>query len=174
MAAAVPEVGASTRGTYLTVGSCVALALALVALIVVGFVRHDQTHASGDFIAADTPAVEAANQIVVGLTSMTAATGDADVARLLKSATGSFHAQFEKQTTTFEQVLKQSAVSSVGQVVEAGVVSSDGTHVVVLSAVTATVKNTASPSGEQRVYRMLVSMQRVGKRWLVSDLEFVP
>lgn len=178
-AAAAADVGPQDTGPTWAVRhrwtlTFVALGAVLVAVVAFGAVQFFRVRSADAQDAARSQAVQAADQIVVSLTSMTAATGPADVARLLAYATGSFHDQFSQQATTFEKVLKESRVTSVGKVVEAGVVSSNRTHAVVLTAVTATVKNAADPKGEQRVYRMLVSLERQGGHWLVSDLEFVP
>jgi Mce-associated membrane protein len=149
------------------------LGVAVGVLVAYGAVQLDDVRSARALDRARSEALQAADHIVVGVTSMSAATGDRDVKALLTSATGSFREQFSQQATTFEQVLKQSNVTSIGKVVEAGIVTADRHKAAVLTAVTATVKNSAAPTGEQRVYRMLVSLELTRGRWLVSGLEFV-
>ena len=48
-----------------------------------------------------------------------------------------------------------------------------GDHAVVGIAAKATVKNKASPKGEPRNYRLTVTVEKIGDRWLVSGLTFV-
>ena len=43
----------------------------------------------------------------------------------------------------------------------------------VLTAVTSIVKNTEAPEGQQRVYRMKMTLDHTDGRWLVSNVEFV-
>jgi Mce-associated membrane protein len=178
MATAVPEVtgppGSSATGRIGWAVVIVALTAVVAVLATFGVVEWHRVRSADALNSARAQAVQAADGIVLRLTSMTAASGDADVAALLNSATGSFRDQFSQEATSFEQVLKKSNVSSVGRVAEAGIVTSARTHAAVLVAVTATVKNSAVPAGQQRNYRMLVSVQRDGDHWLVSDLEFVP
>lgn len=42
-----------------------------------------------------------------------------------------------------------------------------------LTAVTSVVKNTEAPEGQQRVYRMKMTLDHNDSRWLVSNVEFV-
>jgi Mce-associated membrane protein len=59
-------------------------------------------------------------------------------------------------------------------VVEAALSSSDGTTAVALAAVRATVGNAAAPEGQQRQYRLRITLEKTGETWLVANLEFVP
>jgi len=43
-----------------------------------------------------------------------------------------------------------------------------------LIAAVAEVKNNAAVDGQHRVYRMRVSLERDGDRWLASNMELVP
>jgi Mce-associated membrane protein len=158
------------RGVLVLSGLGVAI-VGLVALGVVQFVRIGAANHSDSLRAG---AVQAADQMVVNLTSMSASTEHQDMTKLMDGATGSFRAEFSQQAQAFEQVLSQSKVTSTGRVVESGLVSADDNNAVALTAVTATVKNTDAPNGQQRVYRMRVTLQHQGNQWLVSNLEFVP
>lgn len=118
-------------------------------------------------------ALDAARQEIVNLTSVDKNTAQQGIQRIVDGATGDFKDQFTQQAGSYRQLLTGSDVSSTGKVAEAGIVRIDENTAVVLAAATATVKNTDAPSGEQRVYRMRVTLQNEGNRWLVSKLEFV-
>lgn len=120
-----------------------------------------------------TAAVAAARQVAVNLTTMKADTADQDLQRLLESATGEFRSEFADRQQPFVQVVKQAKVSTVGDVVGAGLDRLDGTTARVLVAVHSTVKNAAAQQGEPRDYRLAVTMQQIDDRWLASGVEFV-
>ncbi|AHI01067.1 hypothetical protein GCM10010174_13290 [Kutzneria viridogrisea] len=151
-----------------------ALCLVVAGLTSLGTVLWLQV---GDANAAEQTrlaAVQAARQVAVNLTTVSKDSAQQDVQRLMDSATGSFRDQFGEQAEVFRKVLQQADVTSQGTVREAGVSSADADSAVVLAAVSATVKNTDAPTGEQRQYRMRMHLTKDGDRWLVSDLEFVP
>lgn len=159
-----------TRRRALVAGLAV-LALVAVAAGVLGYLRERAAQ------TAETDrqvAVQAARQEVITLTSIGKATAQDDLARLLDGATGSFKQQFTQQSDAFKQVLDQSGVESKGVIQEAGVLDSKDGAATVLVAATATVKNTQTPDGAARQYRMKVSLQKQDGKWLVCDLEFVP
>ena len=124
--------------------------------------------------ASRQSALLTARQVAADITTVSKDSTQHDVDRLMDVATGSFKDQFGEQSSVFQKVVRQAEVSSQGTVREAGISEADGDSAVVLVAVSATVKNTDAPAGEQRQYRMRMHLQRQGDRWLVSDLEFVP
>lgn len=71
-------------------------------------------------------------------------------------------------------MVRQGKVDSTGTADEAGV--SELTHdtATVLVAVRSTVKNTQTPQGAPRMYRMSVKLAKEGDKWLVSGMQFVP
>jgi Mce-associated membrane protein len=62
---------------------------------------------------------------------------------------------------------------SVGDVLEAGIVTSDSDSARVLVVVDSKVTNTATTGSQVRHYRMQLDLTRRGDRWLTSDLSFV-
>ncbi|WP_276143292.1 hypothetical protein [Rhodococcus sp. T2V] len=117
--------------------------------------------------------LDVARDTAIGLTSIKAETTQADIDHVLSMATGAFRDQFAQQAATVTQMVSDSKVDSVGNVIEAGVVHEDPTSAQVLTAVTATVKNAQAPDGEQRHFRMRISLTQENDRWMISNLEFV-
>ncbi|MFJ2834341.1 hypothetical protein ACIO52_03175 [Nocardia sp. NPDC087230] len=123
--------------------------------------------------ARDHEILATASEMSVNLVTMRHDSADSDLARVLDGTTGDFRAQFASMAEGFQSLLDQGAVQSSGQVVGAGIVEADNGKATVLSAVTSTVKNSEAPDGEIRVYRMKISLDNTGGRWLVSNVEFV-
>ncbi|MET8430918.1 hypothetical protein [Nocardia sp. NPDC004860] len=151
----------------------VVLVVALIALAVATVLMFLQVRSTDAHKSRDAAAVAAARQMVVDLTTLSQQAVEPDINRILAETTGSFRDQFTHQADTFRQVLSKGAVDSTGEVTEAGLSSADDDHAEVLVASTSTVKNTDAPDGQQRVYRMKVSLQHVSGAWLVSNVEFV-
>lgn len=147
------------------------VALALVALAVVQFLGVHHSGAQED-LRADAAA--AARRVAVDLTTIGTGTASADIARVINDSTGGFHDQYVQQADGFQKQVTESGVTSRGQATSAGVVSADDAHAVVLVAVNATVTNKQAPAPAQRVYRMRITLDRVGEAWLASNMEFVP
>jgi Mce-associated membrane protein len=73
----------------------------------------------------------------------------------------------------FKAILAQGKVQTAGKVVSAGVEKFGGTTAQLAVLAYESVKNTETPSGSERAYRMTVSMVQSGSKWLVSNVEFV-
>lgn len=118
--------------------------------------------------------VQIARQAAVNLTSVDYAHADADVQRIVDSATGVFGDDFRERSRAFVDVAKQTQSSSEGDVTEAGLESADGDRAEVLLAVSVrtTVAGTVQP--EPRRWRMRISLQRTGDGPKVSNVAFVP
>lgn len=151
-----------------------ALLVATVALAVVGWAVVGAHRRSEDRAAAATSAVAVARAQVLGLTTLDYRKVDAQVAAMLDRTTGDFRRQFQLMTKTFEQVVTESKVTAVGEVVAAGVSERSENTAQVLVASKATVRNSAAEKATDRTYRMRVSLQRTGGEWRVSNMEFVP
>ena len=121
-------------------------------------------------------ALQAARQEAVNLTTISYETADADLGRIIASATGTLKTQFEAQRAQFPGVLARDKSVSVGTVLAAGVASQSSSTVEALVAVDAAVSNaeTAKAGGRPLVkhYRMDMKLVLVGGRWLVSQVAF--
>lgn len=118
-------------------------------------------------------AVQAAQQSALNLTSIDNEDFAADVRRVLEGATGSFKTDFEARSKELADVLEQNQVASEGKVIDAGLVRFDDRNATALVVVDSNVKNTSVPEGRVNTYRMRLTLERQGDRWLTSMLEFV-
>ena len=113
-------------------------------------------------------------QVALNMSTIDAQNADADVQRILDSATGGFHDEFQRHSQAFVQVIKQAQSKSEGTVTEAGVESEQANAARVLLAVR--VKTSAGGTGDQQphAWRMRVDLQKVGDSVKVSNVEFMP
>lgn len=158
------------NGRTLAVG---ALAVVLVALAALAFVQTLSIRDHNDLEARRSAAVNAASDEVVALLTVRHSTATTDLKRLLAGSTADFHDQLQKQAQTFRKALTSGKVTSTGSIAGAALISMTGDTAVVGVAAKATVKNSASPTGEPRNYRLTVTVSKVGSTWLVSGLTFV-
>jgi Mce-associated membrane protein len=99
---------------------------------------------------------------------------EADVQRILDSATGTFYDDFHRRAQPFIDVAKQAQAKSVGTIREVGLESASENEGQVLVAVTVKSSNAGVPEQEPRAWRMRISVQKVGDDAKVSNVEFVP
>jgi hypothetical protein len=149
------------------------LVVALVALLAFGFHQAQDVRENARDRSSGEAALKAARSEVLALTTLSATSSDADIARILRGATRSFRDQFEDQAKAFRSALVTSKVTSTGEIASAGLtrLKSDSAQVVV--AATGTVSNKDTPQAKPRNYRLRVDLEKVGGRWLVSGMEFV-
>ncbi|MEU0004339.1 hypothetical protein ABZ079_08545 [Streptomyces sp. NPDC006314] len=114
----------------------------------------------------------AARQSALNFTSLDYRHYDRDSRNVLKGATGDFKKQFAAQTEQLTKLVAQNKSVSEGQVLEAGIVRSDGRSARVLVVADSKVTNTAAPEGQARTYRLQLDLVRVDGRWLTSDVAF--
>ncbi|NED52539.1 hypothetical protein G3I24_16760 [Micromonospora aurantiaca] len=78
------------------------------------------------------------------------------------------------QAKTLIDQLTQTGAKSTLTDVTAAVVSIDGDSAEVMVSLDGVVTNPKVKDGVPRKYRYLMDLDRVGDRWLVSDMEMVP
>ncbi len=117
--------------------------------------------------------LDSARQQAVNFTTLDYRHLDRDLGRVLRGATGDFRRQFRAGTKDLSALVTQNKAVSRGQVLDAGLVSSDADSARVLVVADSTVTNAADPKPQKRHYRMQLDLVRHGDRWLVSDLQFV-
>jgi Mce-associated membrane protein len=118
--------------------------------------------------------LQVGRQGALNLTSINFENAEADVQRILDSATGTFYDDFQKRAQPFIDVVKQAQSKSVGTIAEAGLESNSENEANVLVAVTVKTSNAGAPEQEPRAWRMRISVQKVGDEAKVSNVEFVP
>jgi Mce-associated membrane protein len=118
--------------------------------------------------------LQVGRQAALNLTTIDAATVDADVQRILDSAAESFYDDFSARTQPFVDVVKQAQSKSVGEVTSAGLESDNGTDAQVLVAITVRTSNLGAQEQEPRAWRMRIAVKQIGDETKVTNVEFVP
>jgi Mce-associated membrane protein len=118
--------------------------------------------------------LQVGRQGALNLTTIDWEHADADVQRILDSATGTFYDDFQKRVQPFVEVVKQAQSKSVGTIAEAGLESVSDNEAQVLVAVTVKTSNAGAPEQDPRAWRMRISVEKVGDDAKVSNVEFVP
>ena len=118
--------------------------------------------------------LQVGRQGALNLTTIDWQQADADVQRILDSATGTFYDDFEKRAKPFVEVVKQAQSKSVGTISEAGLESESADGAQVLVAVTVKSSNAGAPEQQPRAWRMRISVQKMGDEAKVANVEFVP
>lgn len=118
--------------------------------------------------------VEVGRQGALNLTTIDWQHADADVKRVLDSATGTFYDDFSKRQQPFIEIVKKAQATSKGTITEAGLESESGDEAQVLVSVSVKTSNIGAAEQEPRVWRMRISVQKSGGEAKVSNVAFVP
>ncbi|MDT7763344.1 MAG: Mce-associated rane protein [Mycobacterium sp.] len=118
--------------------------------------------------------LSAGRQTAINLTTISYTQAEADVARILDSATGTFHDEFQQRSQPFIDVVKRAQSTSQGSVTAAGLTSIDGDRGQVIVAVSVKTANAGVPGQQPRGWRMRLDIQKVGDTAKVSDVQFIP
>ncbi|KGI69465.1 Mce protein [Mycolicibacterium rufum] len=118
--------------------------------------------------------LQVGRQGALNLTTIDWEHADADVQRILDSATGTFYDDFQKRAQPFAEVVKQAKSKSEGTIAEAGLEASSDDEAQVLVAVTVKTTNAGAPEQQPRAWRMRISVEKIGSEAKVSNVEFVP
>jgi Mce-associated membrane protein len=154
------------------------LALVAVAALVATGVLAPKISAASARDDRRTEVLQAARQQAVNFTTLDYRHLDRDLGRVVAGSTGEFRKQFRSGTKDLTRLVTDNKAVSTGEVLSAGLVSSDADSARVLVVADSTVVNTGSPKGEKRHYRIQMDLVRhagsAGRSgWLVSDLTFV-
>ena len=155
------------------VAAVVGLVLVVALSALVGWLVV-RTHRATDDDERQSQIVQVARQGALNLTTIDWQRADADVQRILDSATGEFYDDFAKRSAPFIKVVKEAKSTSTGSITEAGLESEAGDSAQVLVAVAVKTSNVGAPAQEPREWRMRIAVQKVGDVMKVSNVEFVP
>jgi Mce-associated membrane protein len=138
----------------------------------IGFRVHDSR------TAAQQRAVfaAAARQGALNLTTISYTEVDQDIERILDSATGVFHDDFQQRSAPFIDAVRQAKSTSQGTVTDVGLesVSGDSADALVSVAVTTSTPGAEEQQQQPRAWRMRITVQKDGDSAKVSNVEFVP
>jgi Mce-associated membrane protein len=119
--------------------------------------------------------VQVARQTAINLTTINYTEVDADIKRVLDSATGAFHDEFQNRSQPFVEVVKKVQSKTEGTISEAGLLSYTKDQAQVLVAVAVKTSMAAAPADQEpRRWRMRLTVDKTGDSAKVSNVEFVP
>lgn len=113
-------------------------------------------------------------QGALNLTTIDWRHADADVQRILDSATGEFYDDFSKRSQSFVELVKKVQSKSVGSIQEAGLESVSADQAQVVVAVTVKTSSGDAPEQDPRGWRMRISVKATGGEGKISNVAFVP
>lgn len=151
------------------VGAAVVLALAAT----VGWLGFRAYHSHQDQVGRQM-FLQVGRQCALNLTTIDWQHAEADVQRVLDSATGEFYDQFSKRKQPFIDVVKKAQSKSVGTITEAGVESESDNKAQVLVAVSIKTTNLGADDQPPREWRMRISVEKSGGEAKISNVAFVP
>jgi Mce-associated membrane protein len=117
--------------------------------------------------------IQVARQGALNLTTIDWQHADADIQRILDSATGTFYDDFSNRSKPFVDVVKKAQSKSVGTIIEAGVESQSANEAQVLVAVSVKTSNLGAAEQDLRHWRMRITVQKLGNDAKVSNVAFV-
>jgi Mce-associated membrane protein len=154
-----------------------ALIAGLVAVLALGGLTGwlgYRAHESRDLAEQRQTFLQVGRQGAINLTTLDFEHIDADVQRILDSATGTFYDDFQQRAPAFTDVVRQVKSKSVGTVTEAAIEAGDtATQAEVLVAVTVTSVIAGQPEQQPRAWRMRILVQKIQDETKVSNVEFV-
>ncbi|WP_420750518.1 hypothetical protein [Rhodococcus sp. O3] len=122
---------------------------------------------------AASEALETASNYAVTLTSIQAGDIDRNFSDVLAGATGEFLDMYSRSSSHLKQMLVDNNATSTGTVVDAAVRSATADEAVVLLFVDQTITNTASPEPRVDRSRVVMTLDKVDGRWLVSRVDLL-
>lgn len=150
----------------------VAIILALIGLA--GWLGY-RVHQDHQVQAQRNLYLQVARQTAINLTTIDYTEVDADIKRVLDSATGAFHDEFQNRSQPFVEVVKKVQSKSEGTISEAGLLSYTKDQAQVLVAVSVRTSMGAAPADQEpRRWRMRLTVDKAGDSAKVSNVEFVP
>ncbi|MET9491263.1 hypothetical protein [Nocardia sp. NPDC006630] len=147
------------------------LLLLLVVATVFATVFGWKLETRNDRQASGAAALAAASDYAVALTSIDATHLDSSFATAMNGATGEFKDTYSKSADQLKPMLLQANSVSKGHVIAASVQSASADHAVIMLFVDAEITNTTNPAPRVDRNRILMTMDRVGGRWLASKVE---
>jgi Mce-associated membrane protein len=159
--------------SHVRLATMVGLAIVLALAATVGWLgfRAYQSHQAQE---QRQLFIQVGRQCALNLTTIDWQHADADVQRVLDSATGQFYDQFSKRKQPVIEVLKKAQSKSVGTITEAGLESDSGDKAQVLVAASIKTSNLGADDQPPREWRMRISVEKSGDEVKISNVAFVP
>jgi Mce-associated membrane protein len=166
------EAAPAKRSTHVRTATWAGLAMVLALTTAMGWLgfRAYQEHQAQ---AQRELFLQVGRQCAVNLTTIDWQHAEADVQRLLDSATGKFYDQFSQRKQPFIDLVKKAQSKSVGTVTEAGLTSDSDDKAEALVAVSIKTSNLGATDQPPREWRVRISLEKTDGQVKVSNVSFV-
>lgn len=157
------------RPALVVVGLWVLIAALVTGAGFLGWSIHNNSDAN----AQRTAILSSAQREAAALTTLSSQSGASDYNAVLAGTAGDLKEQLTAGRAQFLKTLGTAGVTSVGTVLDAGVISVNSGTAKVLIDVRANVQNKQTARPEQRAYHWEATLVSSAGKWLVTSLEFV-
>ncbi|WP_156772335.1 mammalian cell entry protein [Mycobacterium sp. 1245805.9] len=166
------DVGVGRAHRVARTALCASLAMVVAFAGLIGWLSYRAYQAHQDQSQRNL-FLQIARQGALNLTTINYTQAEADVQRIVDSATGTFRDDFTRRSQPFIDVVKQAQSKSQGVITEAAVESADSNSAQVLVAVNVNTSIAGVAEPQPRAWRMRIAVQKVGDGAKVSNVEFV-
>jgi Mce-associated membrane protein len=160
------------RRSHVRLAMVAGLVIVVAMMATVGWLGF-RSHQSHQDKARQQLFLQVGRQCALNLTTIDWQHAEADVQRLLDSATGKFYDQFAQREQPFIDVVKKAQSKSVGTITEAGLQSESGDKADVLVSVSIKTTNLGATDEPPREWRMRISVEKSGGDLKISNVAFV-
>lgn len=158
-----------SRPVLLVTGLAVLAAVLAVGAGLLGWAVNNNSDADAQRAAI----LSSAQRESAALTTLSNASSSSDYNAVLADSAGDLKEELTAGRSQLLKALGTNGASSVGTVMDGGVVSMKPGQATALVAVKALVKNKQTSKPESRTYYWQVSLVSSGGRWLVTSLEYM-
>jgi Mce-associated membrane protein len=148
--------------------------VAVTALAVLAGWLGLRDHHSQRTQAERPPFLQAAEQGAVNLTTVDWHDAEADARRISVGATGDFQDSFTRRSGSFIDEVKKTQAKMVGTIVRSGLESETPNSAEALVLISVQTTKAIAPEPETRIWRMRISVRKVGDDIKVANVGFVP
>lgn len=163
-----------SRKRSLAVLIAAVMTAAIIGAVAFGAVQASTLHTESERRHDRAQALRAVRAEVLALTNISATTTDKQIDALLAGMTEHLKGEFAPQAGAFREEMVQSQVQSHGRIVAVGLTSINPRRATAIVAAVARVSNERTAEGQDRSYRLSLSLKKVDERWLVDSMDFVP
>ncbi|WP_327100695.1 hypothetical protein OIE68_19020 [Nocardia vinacea] len=150
-----------------------AITLVAVSASVLACVLGWKLHDRNEIDAAARQAASTAQTYAVTLTSIDSQNIDQNFAAVSSGATGEFKDTYTQSSNQLKALLVEHKAVSKGRIVDSSIKSATKDRVQVMLFIDQEVTNSVSPEPRIDRSRMVMTMQRVGERWLAGKVDLV-
>ncbi|MGB0963762.1 MAG: Mce protein [Mycobacterium sp.] len=146
-------------------------AVVLVAVLAFAGYAGWQLYQHHQVDVAAEQALDAAEEFALTLTTINPNAVDANIAEVLDGSTGEFNDLYQKSSAQLRQVLIDNEAAAQGVVIDSAVKSATKDRVEVVLFIDQVVSNATAPEPQLDRSRVVMTMEKVGDRWLAAEVD---